>query len=262
MNKNQTSLEILEHNKRSNILFFEGKSVWEGYLGRREDFLTSDYWKNWREKIKNFQNQDEMDFYVNRLSALMGFIYQSVADKGWVDNEIKKEEERLENISEKEWKKEDKFADVELKEVSAEEILNDPWFNEKIDKIFGLENGKLSKEKPVEKDSDNDVDYKSWAKDQLIAEINRLKAENEQLKNNQTLTSTEKENKLQKNQQKLEKVEYYMGANSELNNSNNKSQKNNNSIGTGGIIVIVAIGSLLIVGIIMAKKRLNKKLKK
>jgi hypothetical protein len=107
MNKNQTSLEILEHNKRSNILFFEGKLVWESCLGKREDFLTSNYWKNWREKIKNFQNQDEMDFYVNRLSALMSFICQSVADKGWVNNKsdprIKKEEERLENISEKEW---------------------------------------------------------------------------------------------------------------------------------------------------------------
>lgn len=150
MNKNQTSLKILEHNKRCNILFFAGKSVWEGYLGKREDFLTSNYWKNWRERIKNFQSQDEMNFYVDRLSALMSFIYQSVADKGWINNKsdprIKKEEERLENISEKEWKREDKFADVELREVSAEEALNDPWFNKEIDNIFGRENRKLSKE--------------------------------------------------------------------------------------------------------------------
>jgi hypothetical protein len=37
-----------------------------------------------------------------------------------------KNEKRLQNISPKEFKKEDKFADVGLKEISAQEALNDP----------------------------------------------------------------------------------------------------------------------------------------
>ncbi|CAG8539861.1 142_t:CDS:2 [Ambispora leptoticha] len=59
-----------------------------------------------------------------------------------------------------------------------------------------------------------------------IREINRLKAENEKLKNNQNLTNSEKQERLQKNQQKLEKLSSYYDAgfqsSSQPNNSNDK----------------------------------------
>lgn len=36
---------------------------------------------------------------------------------------------RLQDISQEDLKKENKFADLELKKISAEEMLNDLWFN-------------------------------------------------------------------------------------------------------------------------------------
>ena len=52
--------------------------------------------------------------------------------------------------------------------------------------------------------------YENWTKEQLISEINRLKDENEELKNNQTLTSSERQERLQKNQEKLEKFQSFL----------------------------------------------------
>jgi hypothetical protein len=60
-------------------------------------------------KIEEFQNQEELHFYVKRLSALMDFIYQNTIegrvgkpelDIKVVSELIKQEEIRLQNISE------------------------------------------------------------------------------------------------------------------------------------------------------------------
>jgi len=60
-------------------------------------------------------------------------------------------------------------------------------------------------------------------KDQLISEINRLKVENQALKNNQTLTNSEKEVKLNENKQRLEQLKGFV----ESDNSNIQSSEQN-----------------------------------
>ena len=45
-------------------------------------------------------------------------------------------------------------------------------------------------------------------------------------------------------------------------NSSSITPKNNDNIGKGGIIVIIGISALLISGVVVVKKRLNKKVKK
>lgn len=171
-------LEILENNKRVIFLFFERKSAREDFPSQWEIYLTSNYWKSWQEKIKNFQNLDEMNFYADRLSALRDFICQSFADKERINNilEIKKEEDRLQNISEEEWKKEDKFADVKFKELSNKEILNDPWFSERIDEIFGT-SLKVKTKKQDSRNYNYNLEYDNFTREELIKEIEWLEAE-------------------------------------------------------------------------------------
>lgn len=85
-------------------------------------------------------------------------------------------------------------------------------------------------------------DYRNWTHEQLITEINRLKAENEELKNNQTLTSSERQERIQQNQRKLERLEFKI-----INNSgSNADDKGSNNLGTiflvSGILVLVGLG--------------------
>ena len=86
--------------------------------------------------------------------------------------------------------------------------------------------------------------YNSWTREQLIAEINRLKAEIESLKNNQILTSSERKERLQQGQQKLEKVQ-------NIFNSKNTQQSVNNSsfapLLVGGAALVVILVSVLFI---------------
>jgi len=80
---------------------------------------------------------------------------------------------------------------------------------------------------------------------------NRLKTENEKLKNNQSLTNSEKENRLQKNQEKFKDV---------IDNCNTKQPTNTtNSLLVGGIAVLILGG--MVIGVLISSKR-NKKVKK
>ncbi|KLL04981.1 MAG: hypothetical protein MRERV_7c005 [Mycoplasmataceae bacterium RV_VA103A] len=238
----------LENLKKDNFHYFSDYKR----LSSWEDFLTSDYWKSWRTRIPVFQTEKELVFYTQRLGEIASLISRC-RKYGTREEEnadlllIKQEEIRLQNISSENFKKEYRFADVEFKELSTEEILNDPWFNKEIDKFFGLENGKFSKEKEElsEKDSNSDVDYQTWTKEQLISEINHLKAENEQLKNNQTLTSSERQERLQQNQQKLEEIASYVSVDSKPNNSNNNFPTG--WVVGGGILATAGLIGLLIV---------------
>lgn len=154
---------------------------------------------------------------------------------------IEQELKRLENISEEEFNKIDKWEkSVEFKELSVEEMKNDPWFSKQLG--FDSEN-----EKNEEKGK---VDYKSWTRNQLISEINRLKTEDEQLKNNQTLTSSERQERLQKNQKKLEQLEGFV----EVNNSSAQQPINSNSLTPlliGGITLLI-LG--VVVGLLISKR--------
>jgi hypothetical protein len=266
----------LEKSKSGSIAFIEDISRlthWEDFHSHWEGWLSSsDYWKNWREKINSFETEKEVNFYTSRLEAFMNFVEKYTRkdisrycgrviegvqqwDPKITPKLIEQELKRLENISPKEFKKEDKFADVGFKELSTEEILNDPWFNKEIDKFFGLENGKLPKEEEKSngktddnqpnKNEDGNIDYQTWTKEQLISEINHLKSENEQLKNNQTLTGSEQQERLQRNQQKLEQIASYVSVDSKPNNSSN-----NFSISWvvgGGVLVTASLIGLLIV---------------
>jgi hypothetical protein len=77
--------------------------------------------------------------------------------------------------------------------------------------------------------------------------INQLKTENQALKNNQTITSSEKEVKLNENQQKLEQLNAMIGS----DNSNIQSPEQNNFptslvIG-GGALVIAGLTAFLVI---------------
>jgi hypothetical protein len=274
-----------EHANRKEIFH----AHWETYL------TSSDYWKNWREKINSFENEKEINFYTDRLRAFIEFTEQyTCKDKNnysgtnfgdglrqW-DPEttpklIEQELKRLENISEEEFNKTDKWRKNGLvfKELSTEEMLSDPWFNKQIDKFFGLGENQTPPQTcafcskiidPLQcvwtdkkyfcnsdcmhgrkKDDNNSIYYKTWTKDQLISEINRLKAEIESLKNNQTLTSSERQKSLRQNQQKLEQLNAMIGS----DNRNIQSPEQNNFptslvIG-GGVLVIATLTAFLVI---------------
>jgi len=126
---------------------------------------------------------------------------------------------------------------------------------EKLKKMFSdySHESKIQEKKPTKKDDSSNNDYKTWTREQLIAEINRLKTENKELKSNKSLTNSEKANRLQKNQEKLEKLSSYyenIQTGSQPINSNDKFP-----IGLiiGGAILLV-VGGLLAVLIYKNKK--------
>jgi len=243
---------------------FKGKNY---YLASDwEENLTSDYWKNWREKVKTFQNKEEFSFFCDKVLKLRSYVLWVIRyyrgdryDASHIRKLVEIKERKLENISQEDFKKEDKFADLEFKELSTKEMLNDPWFNKEIDNFFGLENRKLPKEeeKPVEKNGDNNINYQTWTREQLISEINRLKAENEELRDNQTLNTSERQERLQQNQQKLEQVQNIFDSNDtqqSINNSN-KNFPTGWVIG-GGILAIIGLTALFIIRNKKKRKRL------
>jgi len=151
MNRKPDKLENL---KKDNIAFF---SDYEWFF-EWENFLTLDYWKDWRNKILAFQTEEEIDFYTQRLDGIAYAIWKSkkygvreakelfkyhyfYEKHGMMEGRdhesmIKEEESRLQNISHEDWKKEYRFsyAHLDLKEMSTEEINQN--FGKKIkDKI-------------------------------------------------------------------------------------------------------------------------------
>ena len=234
---------------------------WEVFHAHWETYLTShEYWKNWQEKINSFQTKKEVNFYTDRLQAFMEFVEKYTlkdinvhcgrvieGERQWdpVDTPklIEQELKRLENISEEEFNKTDKWrkSGSVFKELSVEEMKNDPWFSKQLG--FGSEN---QEEKPVKKDDSSNNDYKSWTKDQLISEINYLKSEIESLKNNQTITSSEKEVKLNENQQRLEQLEKLKGDNHNIQNTEQNNFPTGLVIG-GGALVIATLTTFLVI---------------
>lgn len=98
--------------------------------------------------------------------------------------------------------------------------------------------------------------YNNWTREQLISEINRLKTENEQLRDNQTLTSSERQNRLQWNQRKLEKLESIVG----VDNSNTQQPTNNSSL-TPWLIGGAVLSVIGLVGVLIYKKSKQNKRK-
>ena len=97
-------------------------------------------------------------------------------------------------------------------------------------------------ERPRPQIQDN---YNNWTREQFISEINRLKVENEELKNNQDLTASERQTILQRNQQKLEQIQNVF-------DSKNTQQPTNNNFPTGLVVggtllVIISLVSILVI---------------
>jgi hypothetical protein len=149
--------ENLKKTKSGSIAFIKEKDhwiFWDAYHAHWETYLTTDYWQNWQEKINSFKSKKEVHFYTSKLRSFIEFVKDnSRKDISYVEGAkprdpidtpklIEKELKRLENIGEEEFSKTDKWGkSTEWRELSAKEALNDPWFSNEIDKIFGL-NGK------------------------------------------------------------------------------------------------------------------------
>ena len=118
-----------------------------------EKHLTSDYWKNWRAKIREFPTDEEAEFYSKKASKLRTFILWTVTyykndryDADYINYSIKQEEKRLQNITNEEWSKIDRISEG-VREMSVEEIVKN-FFNEdgknppkgKIDKNLSNQN--------------------------------------------------------------------------------------------------------------------------
>lgn len=128
----------LEKSKSGSISFINDQDKltnWEIYHAHWETYLTSDYWKNWREKINSFSTEKEVDFYTNRLRAIMEFIQDHTRKnirhvenaKQWdsinTPKLIEQELQRLENISEEEFRKTDKWSNsADFRELTIQEI--------------------------------------------------------------------------------------------------------------------------------------------
>jgi hypothetical protein len=259
--------DFLDKERRKFISFVERRDnlfKGEGYrlASDWEKNLTSGYWKNWREK--KFRHKEDLDFFHKKVLKLRSYILWVIRyyrgdkyDASHIRALVEIKERELENANQENFKEKGRVvvadAGIKVKELSAKEMLNDPWFSKEIDNLFGLENGK-----PVKKDDSSNNDYKSWTKDQLISEINRLKAEIEQLKNNQTLTSSERQERLQRNQQNLKRLESVIGV---VDSSNTQQPTSNSSLTPLLVFIsILSLASLGIYGIIKVKK--TKKIKK
>ncbi|MCE8162932.1 MAG: hypothetical protein I3273_00780 [Candidatus Moeniiplasma glomeromycotorum] len=181
--------ENLEKTKSGSIAFIKDKDKlnrWDIYHAHWENYLTShDYWKNWQTKINNFQTQKEVNFYTDRLRAFIDFVKENTRkDIRYVENAkpwdpiktpklIEQELKRLESISEEEFKKTDKWGQVEWKKLSVEEMLNDKWFSKEIDNLFG-KNIEKGENKETYHQPKNEVEQKQPSKQ------NPEKLENEQ----------------------------------------------------------------------------------
>ena len=184
--------ENFEKSKSGSISFIgeKNKQNWEICLSHWEKLLSSDYWKNWQQKIKEFQNNNELDFYVARLSTLVDFIRENTI-KGRVDQPdpeintvsrlIYQEEVRLQNISSEDWKKEDKFSGIGLKEIS------DP---REMSKLFGDLSEAIIKGEISER-LDKSVNYKGWTKEQLTKEVEKLTFLTNELKKTENLDQSQ-----------------------------------------------------------------------
>ena len=143
-----------------------------------------------------------------------------------------------------------------LWELDSEEKVKE--FKQQLEQaVRDISQSKPKENQEREKDNqspkrDND-DYNNWTREQLITEINHLKTEIENLKNDQALTSSERQERIQENKKKLEKLTSYYNPDPRLNNSSN-------NFPTGWVIggtVLVVITSALF--LFISKRKIGRK---
>jgi hypothetical protein len=216
-----------------------------------EKYLVSDYWKNWREEIKSAKSEEDAELLAHKILKIRSDILwnEGAYKKIGVINEYEGDIKRLTEISEKKFQKMTKDGFYKPKdgfrELSTQEILNDPWFSKEIDKFFGL-NGENNVETNVvytngKKNDKLTKNLLETLKQQTISKINIIRED-------ETLTSSEKQKRLQENQLRLEEL------NASLNNINSNSLSTNL---TGGAVLALAV-IFLISFLFIRKYRKNK----
>lgn len=154
--------KIFEETKSGSISFIKDideLTSWEIYHAHWEDYLSSsDYWKKWREKINSFKTAKEVNFYTDRLREIIEFIKDHTRKdirhvegaKPWdpinTPKLIEQELKRLENISEEEFRKTDKWSNsVEFREMTNKEIIDMlecvPNVDKKVDNFQNISEG-------------------------------------------------------------------------------------------------------------------------
>ena len=219
----------------------EGAFAWEKYL-------VSDYWKNWREEIKLAQSEEDAELLANKVLKLRSNIlwnvsyYKKKGDINRYEFDVKRlvkiQEEKLQSMAKDEFysnKPKNGF-----KELSTQEILNDPWFNNEIDKFFGL-NGKS--------DGETNVVYTNGKKNNKLTKKlletlkNQVISNSDAVKVDENLTSAEKQEKLQKNQERLEKLNSLYST--QFSNSNSFPLPN--LVIGGTLLAVVGLISFLVI---------------
>jgi hypothetical protein len=116
----------------------------------------------------------------------------------------------------------------------------------------------VRKDKENGQDNSNNKNEENLTQDQLIAEINKLNAEIQALKNNKNLGDSEKQTKLANLTEKLNKLKKQKSK-SEANQNQNTKSDNNFPAGLviGGVVLLV-VGGLVAVLIIRNKKKRKK----
>jgi DNA repair exonuclease SbcCD ATPase subunit len=101
----------------------------------------------------------------------------------------------------------------------------------------------------------NNEDYKNWNHSQLLAEIQKLKAEIEALKKDKGINSSEKQSQLRMKLEKLEKAK----RDNKQNQQNNSDSKLPKGLIIGGAIGITMIGLLGMLFVIKNKRKRRKR---
>lgn len=191
--------------------------------------------EEWEDIQKALNNQDNRENFPKKnenegksIGQLLGYLQQK--NKEELEKKIQELEQKVDCVPE-EYK-----------------LLDD--LREQLRRLNNDQKNSKEEEKPVKKNDNSNVDYDNWTKEQLIAEIERLKVENEWLRNNQTLISSEKQTRIQQNQQKLAQITSYVNTNSQLTNSSNNFPAN---------LAIGGIGIIALLGLIIVKKNKMKK---
>lgn len=249
--------KVLEKTKTGSIDFVKDTdrlTNWGIYHCHWEVFLVSDYWKDWQKKINFLQTIEEVNFYTKRLRLIMKFITDHTRKntnfiegaRPWdpinTPKLIEQELRKLEEISEEEFQRTNKWnSGVEWKEMSAEELKNS-FFKEKIETLFGREaSEKITKP----------VNYNSLNQEQLEEEVNKLNSLISKVKSEQDLNQFQTKLVIQGLENQLNQVQSIISR----NNSNNNEPWPILSI--VGIVLAVAI--FLSAGLIVVYKvRKNK----
>lgn len=187
-------------------------------------------------KLKNSSFSEKKDYFVSD-EGHEGKVYTIVSHQ--LKKTLCEVINPLLRINEWEAKEEEFIVKIEdYYRKGGSKITNDRWLSD--------EEAKAMKARDMEK-ADNSIqdNYDGWTREQFIVEINRLKTENKWLKGEQTLTSSERQQRLELNQRELERLESFVSLQS-TNETRNNSLTTPLLVGGGILAVISTVVSFLV----------------